>query len=185
MQPITHATTDNEDEEANNNNNNNNNFDDIVTNDDDEPVTTRSGGGAVAVGCRLTVGMVLLVIFVASLVWQFNDSGAAVSWALFYFLHALLAGIGIVRHFGCRAALPPKILLGVTAVSAMWSIVLMGISGANLANTASGGQDAGGDNPNATAREEQAYELGGAFLGLASAVFHATLFGGMCCFKNI
>jgi hypothetical protein len=176
MKPITHAT-DNEDEEAKATN-------DVAEHEEtnDEPVTTRSRGLLL---CSLAVGMLLVVIFLASFVVQFNDSGAVATWALFYLLHALLAGVGIVRHWWCRVFLPPKILLGVTAALAIWSIVLMGISGASLADTASGGQEAGGDNPNATSREEKAYEFGGAFIGFASAVFHAILFGGYFCFKNL
>jgi hypothetical protein len=40
----------------------------------------------------------------------------------------------------------------------------------------------GGDNPNANAQEEVAYEIAGAMLGLVSALYHAIYFAGICCF---
>lgn len=92
------------------------------------------------------VSEVLVVVFFASAVLQFNDEDLAI-WGTFYSFHAVLAASSIFR-FGSQAF---GIAMGV------WSVVMVGLSLANWGDV--------------TAMEE----LAGAALGLVSAGYHASL----------
>jgi hypothetical protein len=120
----------------------------------------------------IIVSTILFVLFVASSTFQQNDTGgSAITYLLFYALHAIVAGAYLLSYCLCTPRLFKVVqTLGVSMM--IWSIVFIILSSVQYTNTDSGGTNAGGDNPNATKKEEIAYEIAGATLGLASAMYH-------------
>lgn len=122
----------------------------------------------------LSISAFLFVLFIASSVVQDNDTGGtAVVYLIFYALHAIVAGAYFFSNFMCRVRLN-QLVTGLGGGMLVWSIVFIIISSVQYSNTTSADDvtDAGGDNPNATKKEEIAYEIAGAALGAISAVYH-------------
>lgn len=125
----------------------------------------------------LTISAFLFVLFIASSVVQDNDTGgSAILYLIFYALHAIVAGAYIFSHFMCKLRFT-RLVTGLGGGMLIWSIVLVVISSVQYSNTTAADDitDAGGDNPNATKKEEIAYEIAGAALGAASALYHVCM----------
>ena len=122
----------------------------------------------------LTISACLFLIFIGSSVVQDNDTGGtAILYLIFYALHAVVAGAYFFSHFIFRLRLS-RFVLGLGSGMLIWSIVFVILSSVQYSNTFSADDitDAGGDNPNATKKEEIAYEIAGAALGAVSALYH-------------
>jgi hypothetical protein len=120
----------------------------------------------------LAISSAFFVLFVASSTVQDNDTGgSAISYLLFYALHAIVALCYVLSHciFTQRFL---RVSQGLSVGMFVWSIVFLIVSSVQFSNTSSGGTEAGGDNPNATKKEEIGYEIGGALLGALSCLFH-------------
>lgn len=126
---------------------------------------------------RMSLSILLLVIFVYSTVVQFNDENLSVAWTLFYLLHAIviLLILALLRRGNTLKAEGTMFtLLPVIGIS-LWSLVFIAVTSLELSRTPAGGPEEGGDNPGASEREEIAYELAGACLGLVSAAYHGMM----------
>lgn len=131
--------------------------------------------GALGVSCAF------FVLFVASSTVQDNDTdGSAIPYLLFYALHAIIALAYILAHciFTQRFH---GLVKGLSIGMFIWSIVFLIVSSVQFSKTSSGGAEEGGDNPNATKKEEIGYEIGGALLGALSCLFH---YGMVRCKKS-
>lgn len=125
----------------------------------------------------LSISAFLFVLFVASSVVQDNDTGAtAFVYLIFYALHAIVAGAYFFSHFMCKSIFT-RIVTGLGGGMLVWSIVLVVISSIDYSKTSAEDDvtDAGGDNPNATKKEEIAYEIAGAALGAISSIYHVCM----------
>lgn len=110
-----------------------------------------------------TVSILLFALFIYAAVVQNNDSDAVV-WYLFYALHAVLPAT-VILH----CVFPAKVTYVLSAVMVLYSLVLIIISAVNLAGVKEGEKTQNGQS---SLQEELAFELGGACLGLISAVYH-------------
>lgn len=122
----------------------------------------------------LSISAFLFVLFIASSVVQDNDTGgSAILYLIFYALHAIVAGAYFFSHFICKLRFT-RLVTGLGGAMFIWSIVFVILSSVQLSNTTTADDitEAGGDNPNATKKEEIAYEIAGAALGAFSAVYH-------------
>jgi hypothetical protein len=123
---------------------------------------------------RLFIQVFLVFLFLASFAVQFNDAADVIAWIIFYFAQAVLAfGMAVYltypqKYFDCYSR--QRGLAQMAGSLAIWSLVLVVIASIDMAKTPSGGEEEGGDNDSATKREEIAYELGGAMLGLVAAL---------------
>lgn len=129
---------------------------------------------------RMSFSGILLVLFAVSTGLQFNDEDFSIMWTLFYLLHVIIILL-ILALDHQRSTLTVEIiwtsLIPVIGVI-LWSLVLVVVSGWELARASSGGSEEGGDNPAATEEEEKAYELAGGCLGVFSAVYHGIMLKG-------
>jgi hypothetical protein len=130
---------------------------------------------------KLALGIILTVLFVISASLEFNDTSRVIMWFLFYLFNAILAGVGVIRPF-CLTQLLSKPILLVSGCMLVWAVVLVGLAASDLAKTKPGGSTEGGDADNRTYRQEVGFELGGAILGLLSAIYHVVMV--MCCDKK-
>lgn len=110
-----------------------------------------------------TVSILLFALFIYAAVVQNNDSDVVV-WYFFYALHAVLPAT-VILH----CVFPAKITYVLSAVMVIYSLVLIIISAVNLGGVKEGEQTQNGQS---SLQEELAFELGGACLGLISAVYH-------------
>jgi hypothetical protein len=120
----------------------------------------------------LAVSAAFFVLFVASSTVQDNDTnGSAIPYLIYYALLAMNALCYILSHciFTQRFL---RLVQGLSVSMFIWSIVFLIVSSVQFSNTSSGGANAGGDNPNATKKQEVGYEIGGALLGALSCLFH-------------
>jgi hypothetical protein len=144
-----------------------------TSNDDNETNTSSTCSKIIKYGC-MVISAILFVLFVASTVVQKNDTGGtAILYLIFYALHAVVAGAYILSHCMCTPCFY-KIVNTLAFPMLVWSITLMIISSVQYSKTTPEDDiiEAGGDNPNATKREEIAYEIAGAILGALSTMFH-------------
>lgn len=119
------------------------------------------------------ISLFFFAIFVASAIFKTNDAGGvSVLWTLFYSLQAIVAGACLVLQCCLKLPCVRKPVLGLAVSMLVWSIIMVIITSINLADAPGGGPSEGGDNNDWTNREEKAYELAGAALGLASALYH-------------
>lgn len=129
--------------------------------------------------CRRTIHLALLLIlgalFTYSFVVQFNDGADVALWLVFYVAQAAVAFLGVVILSPCGPNRGRSVLLSAALIMGLWSVVMIILSSIDLAKTEAGGEETGGDNDGATEREEKAYEVAGAALGLASAMYVACL----------
>jgi hypothetical protein len=94
---------------------------------------------------------------------------------------AAIPAVFLVYYMCCFPSIAMYIL---TAAVAIWSIVYIVISSLKLKDTPKGGDTTGtGDNANQTLRQEYAYELAGASIGLVSSLYHACM-AKYCANKN-
>ncbi len=125
----------------------------------------------------LSISAFLFVLFVASSVVQDNDTGVtAFVYLIFYAFHAIVAGAYFFSHFMCKSMLT-QLVTGLGGGMLGWSIVLVVLSSIDYSKTTAQDDvtDAGGDNPNATKKEEIAYEIAGAALGVISSIYHVCM----------
>jgi hypothetical protein len=120
---------------------------------------------------RYFFGLLFSLLFLYSFAVQFNDTDSVGTWAIFYLLHGLLAVMGLINLLKIRT-----IMVVLAGGMIVWSIVMIITASLDLAKTEAGGGVEGGDNNNATVREEKAYELAGACVGTMSGLFHFFLF---------
>lgn len=119
------------------------------------------------------ISLCFFAIFVASATFQGNDTGnSAIVWTIFYALHAVVAGACMVLQ--CCNVLPcvEKPVLSLASSMLIWSIIMVVTTSIKLSDAESGGADQGGDSANWNDKEEKAYEVAGAALGLASGLYH-------------
>lgn len=141
-----------------------------------EPVESTNPPTSRAAVCKKWAGLIisasLFVVFVASTTVQENDEdGGAIPYLLFYALHAIVALSYILSH--CIFTQRFHRLVQVLSVAMfIWSVVFLIVSSVRFSDAESGGAEEGGDNPDATNKEEIGYEIGGAILGAVSCVFH-------------
>jgi hypothetical protein len=143
---------------------------------------TRSAGRCLR-WTNIAVSLFFFVIFVASAIFKKGDGGgSAILWLLFYIMHAVTAGTCLLLQSCCRKPCVERPVMFLAVSMVVWSIIMVAMSGKQLADTPAGGPDAGGDNNNWSNRQEKAYELAGASLGLASGLYHVLIY--KCCKKN-
>lgn len=124
--------------------------------------------------------LILAALFVYSFAVQFNDASDMASWLAFYAAHVLFALVCIIVLSPCCCGSNISgqgriVLLASAAVLGIWSVVMVILSAVDLSKTEAGGEERGGDNDGATEREEKAYEVAGAAVGLVSAMYAACL----------
>lgn len=121
------------------------------------------------------ISVVFFAIFLMSAIFQHNDQGIIV-WILFYYALTVLALVGIALHCGLfvsnttEGSLLKTALYGACLGMMVFSIVLLILSAVAFAQADS--SDEGQDAENLNDKEEKAFEMGGAILGLISTFFH-------------
>ena len=123
---------------------------------------------------RGAAALLLFVLFGYGAFVQGNDDGAVLMWTIFYIVHALANVVALVGYI-CTfiESVICTTMFRANLAMIVWSTVLVLITAVQLSKTEHGGDVAGGDMPKAEEREEKAYELAGATLGLVSASCHA------------
>jgi hypothetical protein len=122
------------------------------------------------------ISFCFLGLFVYSATTQDNDVDG-LQWMFYYAVNATLVAVFIVYYACC---FPLKVLYLLSTSVVIWSCVYIVIAALKLSDTPKGGDDKDtGDNDNMTLREEYAFELAGASLGLFSAMYH--VFIAKCC----
>jgi len=118
----------------------------------------------------------LMVIFIYAFSVQFNDSSGIVLWSLFYAFHALLCALSLISyHFDSMKEKSKVLLLPISLILIVWSLIQIIVVAIQLSK-ADDDKEEGGDNPDATEREEKMFELSGTILGLVVASAHAFYF---------
>jgi hypothetical protein len=141
---------------------------------------TARGGSRCLQWANIAVSLFFFVIFGASAIFKKGDGGgSAVLWLLFYIMHAVTAGACVLLVRCCPVPCVERPIMGLAIFMVVWSIFMVAMSAKQLADTPAGGADAGGDNNNWSNRQEKAYELAGASLGLASGLYHVLVY--KCC----
>ena len=130
-----------------------------------------------------TISTLLLVLFLYSAVTQHNDNDGVFVWILFYYSNAFLAALALTFYFGLYKSSPALVTNGLYLVAGLiwlWALILAIMSGIAFANASS--EDEGGDAASFNDKEEKAFEMSGALLGLVAAVFHGLAFkyGNLC-----
>jgi hypothetical protein len=122
----------------------------------------------------MAISAFLFILFVASSVVQDNDTGgSAIVYLLFYALHAIVAGLYLLSTCLCTQRCAKGVIaLGVGMF--VWSVVFVIISSVQVSKLTPADDivEEGGDNPHATKKEEIAYEIAGAALGMCSTMYH-------------
>ena len=135
------------------------------------PVKKRWGSIAL-----LVVSTIFFAIFLYSAIVQQND-GDGLQWIFFYAIHATIPGMFLFHYFCC---FPDKLIYGLSAAMACWSVAFLIISSIDLSKTETGGAKVGtGDEDNLTFHTELAFEVAGSALTLASAFYHIIMM--KCC----
>jgi hypothetical protein len=125
------------------------------------------------------VSILFFGVFVYSATTQDNDADGW-QWTIFYSLNAALVAAFVVYYVCC---FPLKVLYLLATAMGVWSIVYIVIAALKFKDAPKGGPDAGtGDNDNMTEREEIGFEMGGAALGLLSALYHVCI--AKCCINK-
>jgi hypothetical protein len=152
--------------------------------DDVEPGTTTTNnrdGNKKTSRCETCVlagiGLFFFALFLLSAIFQHNDQGVLV-WIIFYYALAVLALVGVALHGGLFVSHRQtggggafmRALDGFCLALLLYAIVLAIISAVKLAGASP--DDAGADAENLNDVEEKGFELGGAILGMLSAMFH-------------
>jgi hypothetical protein len=139
------------------------------------PNVDRSGRSC----CRYThyiISIIFFALFVASAVFKKGDSGGiSIVWTIFYVMHAVTVGACLIFLSCCKVPCVKKPLVMLVSSMTVWSITMVVFSALEVSKTLSGGPANGGGNQNWTNKQEKAYQLGGAVLGLVSALYYILL----------
>jgi len=131
-------------------------------------------------GLIILTSLVLLALFLYSASMQSNDIDG-IHWIIYYSFSAAIPAVFLVYYMYC---FPTIVVYVLSAANAIWSIVYIIISALNLNDIPKGGAtNDTGDNPNQTLRQEIAFELAGASIGLFSSLYHICM-AKFCVNKN-
>ena len=119
-----------------------------------------------------------LVIFIVSATFQENDGSGSILWMIYYILHAVT--VAFYFFFRACANVPrvDKPLMALGGGMLVFSIGMVCASAVKL--TKADASDAGEDAAKFNDKEEKAYEVAGATLGLVSAIYHIAIWK-FCC----
>jgi hypothetical protein len=116
----------------------------------------------------LVVSTLAFFLFVYSAAVQLNDGVDRLQWFFFYGISATIPGMFLFHYMCC---FPDKLIYGISAAMACWSIVALIIASIDLSKTERGGAEIGG----MTVHTQLVFEVGGSTLTLLSALYHAIM----------
>mmetsp|Transcript_35248 Transcript_35248/g.38997 ORF Transcript_35248/g.38997 Transcript_35248/m.38997 type:complete len:182 (+) Transcript_35248:1-546(+) len=158
--------------EKSNTNESGNNGSSFHDDDDAMEIMERKSRCSFASICINLISCVLVALFVYSAIVQTNDNDG-LQWIIFYALNAVLPAI-FMCYYTPRISLSVIYIYLLSAVTSVWSIVLIVIASLNIRDTPpeGGTNERGGDNDKLTLREEYIFELAGALICLFSSLYH-------------
>ena len=133
---------------------------------------------------RHVLCFLMMFLFIYSASVQGNDTGAVIMWIIFYICHGLINLVSLlgyhIRDLHQHSMFLPS-MLGFCILMTVWSTILILIVAIQLSKVEDDDNNVdGGDNPEASEREEKAYELAGVILGFMSSSCHAYYY-----YKNV
>lgn len=145
--------------------------------EDDQNVNERRIKNPKVLCVIITVNICVIILFLYSAIVQGNDVDYAIMWNLFYGCHAIIYTVYLVVFvaFYQQSAIMIHPLQLCYVLLIIWSVTLIVTSSMSMKDASNAAVPKQSNDPQFTDTTEHAFDIAGAGIGLAAAVYHYIL----------